>query len=234
MISAHDLLRRHATPRRRVVTALLAVVGVLALALPWAAVAHDPDPVLGGGLFAQDQALHFRWRSGAVPAAAIKTAILAAAADVNRSKNSRAPTFTYDTAGANPIGYGPGATCGVNGLACFTRTAPTGFTMWLREQGHVFDWGTMKWCQAYSSPPNGCYDAETIALDEFGHVEGLNHHVNYADDHDYLDAVVQTFSQDEAANAATTHARSAGAMSRRCRSSTTCLPPPPSTRRALL
>ena len=67
--------------------------------------------------------------------------------------------------------------------------------MWLREQGHVFDWGTMKWCQAYTSPPNGCYDAETIALDEFGHVEGLNHHVNYADDHDYLDAVVQTFSR---------------------------------------
>ena len=51
--------------------------------------------------------------------------------------------------------------------------------MWLREQGHVYDWGTLKWCQAYASPPNGCYDAETIALDEFGHVEGLGHHVNY-------------------------------------------------------
>jgi hypothetical protein len=66
--------------------------------------------------------------------------------------------------------------------------------MWLREQGHVFDWGTLKWCQAYASPPTGCYDAENIALDEFGHVEILNHHVNFADDHDYLDAVVQTFS----------------------------------------
>ena len=52
--------------------------------------------------------------------------------------------------------------------------------MWLREQGHVFDWGTLKWCQAYTTPPNGCYDAETVALDEFGHVEGLGHHVNYA------------------------------------------------------
>ena len=67
--------------------------------------------------------------------------------------------------------------------------------MWLREQGHVFDWGTLKWCQAYASPPNGCYDAETIALDEFGHVEGLDHHVNYADDSDYVDAVVQTYSR---------------------------------------
>ena len=46
-----------------------------------------------------------------------------------------------------------------------------------------------------SSAPNGCYDAETIALDEFGHVEGLNHHGNYANDSDYLDAVVQTYSR---------------------------------------
>ena len=43
--------------------------------------------------------------------------------------------------------------------------------------------------------PNGCYDAETVALDEFGHIEGLGHHVNFADDRDYTDAVVQTFSR---------------------------------------
>jgi hypothetical protein len=59
----------------------------------------------------------------------------------------------------------------------------------------VFDWGSLKWCQAYASPPNGCYDAETIVLDEFGHVEGLNHHVNYDSDSDYEDAVVQTYSR---------------------------------------
>ncbi len=107
----------------------------------------------------------------------------------------RAALFAYDSSGANPIGYGVGATCGVNGLACFTRDAPNGFTMWLREQGHVFDWGTLKWCQTYTTPPSGCYDAETIALDEFGHVEGLGHHANYSDDSDYGDAVVQTYSR---------------------------------------
>ena len=58
-----------------------------------------------------------------------------------------------------------------------------------------FDWGTLKWCQSYASPPNGCFDVETIALDEFGHVEILNHHVNYADERDYEDAVVQTVSR---------------------------------------
>ena len=67
--------------------------------------------------------------------------------------------------------------------------------MWLREHGRVFDWGTLRWCQMSSSPPNGCYDVETIALDEFGHVEVLAHHVNYSDDRDYLDAVVQTYSR---------------------------------------
>ncbi len=157
--------------------------------------AHGPDPVLGGGWFGQNQDLRFAWRSGAAPTGAIKSAIKAAAADVNATRASKAATFTYDSNGSNPIGYGPGATCGVNGLACFTRNAPNGFTMWLREQGHVFDWGTLKWCQAYASAPSGCYDAETIALDEFGHVEGLDHHVNYADGSDYEDAVVQTFSR---------------------------------------
>ena len=130
-----------------------------------------------------------------MPVASIATAIKAAAADVTATRGSRAATFVYDTGGSNLIGYGTGATCGVNGIACFTRTAPTSFTMWLREQGHVFDWGTLKWCQAYTTAPNGCYDAETVALDEFGHIEILDHHVNHDDDSDYTDAVVQTFSR---------------------------------------
>jgi hypothetical protein len=67
--------------------------------------------------------------------------------------------------------------------------------VWFREQGRVFDWGTLKWCQMYTNPPNGCYDVETVALDEFGHVEGLGHHDNFADESDYTDAVVQTFSR---------------------------------------
>jgi hypothetical protein len=159
------------------------------------AAAHGPDPVLSGGPFGQNQVLRFRWRAGSEPAAVIKTAIKAAATGANASRASKAATFTYDASGPSPIGYGAGATCGVNGLACFTRNAPNDFTMWFREQGHVFDWGTLKWCQAYASPPNGCYDAENIALDEFGHVEGLNHHVNYASDSDYEDAVVQTYSR---------------------------------------
>jgi hypothetical protein len=156
--------------------------------------AHSPDPALGSGTFPQDGELRYDWRTGAVPPAPIRTAVNAAAGDVEATRESRAALFVYDAAGTNPIGYGTG-TCGVNGLACFTRDAPDGFTMWFREHGRVFDWGTLKWCQMYTSPPNGCYDAETVALDEFGHVEGLGHHVNYSDDRDYTDAVVQTYSR---------------------------------------
>ena len=156
--------------------------------------AHSPDPALSGGTFPQDGELLYDWRTGAVPPAAIRTAVNAAAGDIEATRESRAALFVYDAAGTNPIGYGTG-TCGVNGIACFTRDAPDGFTMWFREHGRVFDWGTLKWCQMYATPPNGCYDAETVALDEFGHVEGLGHHDNYADERDYTDAVVQTFSR---------------------------------------
>jgi hypothetical protein len=181
--------------RRRLRAGVLVMSALLGALPTTVAQAHGPDPVLSNSLFGQDQLLGFRWRSGAEPPSAIKTAIKEAAADVTASRASRAATFAYDSAGGSPIGYGPGATCGVNGIACFTRSAPDSFTMWLREHGRVFDWGTLKWCQMYSSPPNGCYDVETIALDEFGHVEQLGHHVNYSDDRDYLDAVVQTYSR---------------------------------------
>lgn len=172
---------------------ILAVALVLTLVAP-ATQAHAPDPALSGGAFGQDELLEFRWRSGSEPPSAIRTAIRDAADGINTTRASRAARFGYASDGPNPIGYGTG-TCGTNGIACFTRDAPDGFTMWLREHGRVYDWGTLKWCQMYTTVPNGCYDAETIALDEFGHVEGLGHHVNYADGRDYTDAVVQTLSR---------------------------------------
>jgi hypothetical protein len=181
----------HRSNRRRRGLAPALVALVLLASAPTVG-AHGPDPVLGGGLFAQDQALEFRWRSGSEPPSIIRTAIRNAASDSNATRASRAPTFVYDAAGPSVIGYGTG-TCGVNGIGCFTRDAPNDFTMWLREHGRVYDWGTLRWCQI--SNTTGCYDAETVALDEFGHVAILGHHVNYSDDRDYTDAVVQTYSR---------------------------------------
>jgi hypothetical protein len=173
-----------------------AMAGVIALSLVASGVAaHSPDPVFSGGRFNQNQNLPFSWRSGAVPAPVYQAAIKAAAADASNTRGSQAATFSYVAGASNPIGYGVGATCSAKGIACFTRTPPTSFTMWMREQGHVFDWGSLRWCQAYTTWPNGCFDVENIMLDEFGHVEILDHHSNYSGESDYLDAVVQTKSR---------------------------------------
>ena len=180
---------------RRATSLLLTSAIAIAIGDPTSSTwAHAPDPALGSATFPQDGVLLYDWRTGAVPPAAIRAAVNAAAADIEATRASRAALFAHHTDGTNPIGYGTG-TCGVNGIACFTRDAPDGFTMWFREHGRVYDWGTLKWCQMYTTAPNGCYDAETVALDEFGHVEGLGHHQNFADDSDYTDAVVQTYSR---------------------------------------
>jgi len=167
----------------------------LAVIAPTASVAHSPTPTLSSSLWSQNQNVLYRFRSGNVPPTRIQPAIHAAATDSNGSRASKAAIFRHDTAGTSLIGYGVNATCGVNGIACFTRSAPTSFTMWFREQGHVFDWGTLRWCQMYDSPPNGCFDVENIALDEFGHVQVLGHHVNLSNQSDYLDSVVQATSR---------------------------------------
>jgi hypothetical protein len=182
---------RHST--RMLAGTLAAVVGLLIAST--GATAHGPDPALTGGRWNQNQALAFAWRSGSVPAAAYQAAIKAAAADATATRASQAATFAYAAGAANLVGYGVGATCSTKGIACFSRNAPTSFSMWMREQGHVFDWGSLRWCQAYSTWPDGCYDVENIMLDEFGHVEILDHHLNYTNEPDYADAVVQTVSR---------------------------------------
>jgi len=176
----------------RLMAVAIVLLPVIGVAGP--AAAHSPDPVLSGALWAQDQNVHYRWRAGQAPPAAMQTAINAAATDAGATRRSRAATFTFDVAGASWINYGLDVACGVNGIACFSRVnAPGSFSMSFREQGHVFDWGRLRWCQL-SAFADGCYDAENVALDEFGHVDILTHHLNYADNRDYLDAVVQTFS----------------------------------------
>lgn len=173
-------------------SALAAVLVLLAASAGVAA--HGPDPILVGR-WNQNQALTFAWRSGSVPATGYQTAIKAAAADASASRGSQAATFSYSSSASNLIGYGTAATCTPKGIACFSRNAPTSFTMWMREQGHVFDWGSLRWCQAYATWPDGCYDVENVMLDEFGHVEILDHHGNYTSLSDYTDAVVQEKSR---------------------------------------
>lgn len=175
---------------RALVALALSVLATAAGVLP--ASAATPDPFMGGA-WSQSIVLDYRWVAGAAPPAVIKTAINAAADDANASRRSKAPTFDYDVAATNGIGYGLSAPCGVNGLGCFRRSVPDWFSIYLREHGHRFDWGTLRWCEI--DLVSGCYDAENITLDEMGHVLGLDHHDNLADESDYGDAVVQQYSR---------------------------------------
>jgi len=85
---------------------------------------------------------------------------------------------------------------GPAGLACADGSnAPNSFRLGFRVHGFRFDWGVLRWCQLLSTIANGCFDVENITLDELGHVLILDHHVNYADDSDYTDSVVQTVSR---------------------------------------
>lgn len=184
---------RRASSVRWLASSMIAVGALLAASV--GVTAHSPDPIFSGSRWNQNQALTFAWRSGSVPATGYQTAIKAAAADASASRASQAATFSYAAGSGNLIGYGTAATCSPAGIACMSRNAPTSFTMWMREQGHKFDWGSLRWCQAYTSAPDGCFDVENIMLDEFGHVDILNHHANNTNLSDYLDAVVQTKSR---------------------------------------
>lgn len=173
----------------------LAALAILAAAVAPVA-AHEPDPLLGGKLWAQDQVVSYAWKTGQVPPAWAASAIDAAAADAGRSWASRAAQFVRAASAASTIAYGQPTGCSAAGIACFDRTgAPSSFKMWFRAHDYAFDWGKLRWCQGLEAIASGCFDVENIALDEFGHVEILHHHANYANGSDYLDAVVQTGSR---------------------------------------
>jgi hypothetical protein len=178
---------------RRLASLAIPLASTLVLTLVSPATAHDPDPTFSSGPMVIGSVLPWQWASGGVPPKAMRTAIVAAAGDANGSTASKASTFTRVSSSSSTIYYGTSVPCGVNGLACMRRSTPDWFGVWLRENGHRFDWGTLRWCEMTGSP-SGCYRAETITLDELGHVLGLDHHVNYGDERDYTDAVVQTYS----------------------------------------
>jgi hypothetical protein len=158
--------------------------------------AHGPDPTFSGASWKPTQVVPYDWLTGATPPASMKVAIAAAAGDVSGSHDSKAASFSNVNGASSWIKYGTSICGDTVGLACFTRSgAPSSFTMSFRTQGYQFTWGKMNWCQLNATPwPDGCYDTEMAAVDEFGHVEILNHHANLADGSDYLDAAVQAVS----------------------------------------
>ncbi len=176
-------------------TALAATaVAVLVSVTAGPAQAHGPDPMLGTALWGRDQVVPFQWSPTGMPPSWLGAAIDSGVGDVGESRNSRAALFVRTSSAPAIIAYGGPAPCDWYGIACMDRSGIGNgvFGVWFRPQGWAFDWGTLRWCQALWTPTNGCYDAENVALDELGHVEVLGHHVNYGDESDFSDAVVQT------------------------------------------
>ena len=138
-------------------------------------------PALAGSItsissrdWAQDQQVPFRWRDDAVPPDWMKAALRGAAADSTRSRGARAAVVFHKAGASSWVAYSahlPTAAA----LAYASRSAPDSYKVWLRVHGHAFDWGVLRWCQFFDNPPNGCFDAQTVGLHEFGHVQGLGH-----------------------------------------------------------
>lgn len=169
--------------------------------------AHGPDPLLGTTPWGQNQVVEYMWAPGQVPPGWLATAIDSGAADSNATRASQAALFGWADAAPSKIAYGGAHPCPSYGIACMNRSGvPVSFGMWFRPHGVSLDWGTLRWCQAQATFTNGCYDARRVALDEFGHVQILNHHVNYADERDYLDAVVQYAGRSRPKEGWNTHA----------------------------
>jgi len=180
--------------RNRIAAALAATF--ISIVVAGDGLAHGPDPILGvGTLWKRDQVVPFQWQVGSVPTGSIATAIDLGAGDVGESRASRAAVFVRAASAPAKIAYGGWNPCDSYGIACADRTGMTNgiFGVWFRPHGWVMDWGTLRWCQIDSA--NGCYDIEQVALDELGHIEVLGHHVNYGDESDYTDAIVQYASR---------------------------------------
>lgn len=149
--------------------------------------AASPTPA-SGETWAQNQRVLYRWKSGAEPPSWAKAAMNAAASDSNSSRKSKAALFSYGASGAAWLAYTDNLpTNWAIGYA--VRNIPESFNIRLRPHGTRLDWGTLRWCEFYDDPPNGCYDLEMVTLHEFGHAQTLGH-VNEADIDSYTDSIM--------------------------------------------
>jgi hypothetical protein len=140
------------------------------------ALASTPTPA-SGATWSPNQRVEYRWRSGDEPPQWMRAAINAAAQDSNESRGARAAFLAPADDGAAWVAYTADIPS-TYAIGYAVRYIPDYFTLRMRPHLYPLDWGTLRWCQAYDSPPTGCYDAEMIALHEFGHAQTLGHVVD--------------------------------------------------------
>jgi hypothetical protein len=142
----------------------------------------------------QGQAVSFMWKGNALPPAWLRPAIVAATGDAGSTTAAQAASFELVDSASSWIGYTDDV-CTEAAIGCAWNNAPTSFTIRLRPQGWSFDWGTLRWCQYYANPPDGCFDAEMITLHELGHVQGLGHIEDAADPGTWTDSIMHAVSR---------------------------------------
>lgn len=165
----------------------IAAAMLLAATVVSSAAATTPTPS-DGPIWNGDQLIEYRWKDGNEPPAWLRPAVHAAADDATRTTRAGTPSFGYSAGGPAWISY-TGDIPSTYAVAYANRNVPSSYGIRIRPQGYPLDWGTLRWCQFYDSPPTGCYDAEMIILHEFGHVLALDHAVDEQVD-DWLDTVM--------------------------------------------
>ena len=167
----------------------LSVAALTATLLAAQPVAASLPTPASGATWGQNQRVEYRWKEGAEPPAWAKrgdecrrgtTRTTAATRRRRWSRRRDNGTSWVAYTGDIPTNWAIGYT---------TTYIPNYFTMRLRPQGYPLDWGSLRWCQFYDSPPTGCYDAEMITLHEFGHVQTLDH-PDDADVTDWTDTIM--------------------------------------------
>ena len=167
--------------------ALATILSLLAVFAAQPASAALPTPA-NGDTWNKNQRVEYRWKVGSEPPGWAKSAMNAAATDSNQSRKARAATFAYDVNGPAWLAYTDDLP--TNWAIGYTvRNIPDSFTIRMRPHGTQLDWGTLRWCQFYDDPPNGCYDLEMVTLHEFGHAQTLGH-VDEADIDSYTDTLM--------------------------------------------
>ena len=170
--------------KRLAIAAILSLVAVSAAQPVFAAL---PTPA-SGVTWTRNQRVEYRWKDGAEPPGWAKSAMNAAATDSNQSRKAKAATFAYDASGPAWLAYTDDLP--TNWAIGYTvRNIPTSFSIRMRPHGTQLDWGTLKWCEFYDDPPNGCYDLEMVTLHEFGHAQTLGH-VDEADIDSFTDTLM--------------------------------------------
>ena len=168
-------------------TILAAVVSLLSAFVAHPVAAASPTPA-SGTTWGKNQRVEYRWKDGSEPPAWAKSAMNAAATDSNQSRRAKAAIFAYDSSGPARLAYTDDLP--TNWAIGYTvRDIPDAFSIRMRPHGTQLDWGTLKWCEFYNDPPNGCYDLEMVTLHEFGHAQTLGH-VDEADIDSYTDTLM--------------------------------------------